>query len=144
MPAHRHAPSPAAHRRQEGEIISTGPGNRLQSRHEQCSHVSAPPVGLCTALDKLSYSFWAPPCGASASFSAGYIPANRMQFPMKIEERYTFILFFPTRLLRRFGAVPVTPMMSLVKGGSAAPEMRVLQSQDVLASLLRQTLSALS
>lgn len=67
-----------------------------------------------------------------------------MQFPMKIEERYTFILFFPTRLLRRFGAVPVIPMMSLVKGGSAAPEMRVLQSQDVLVSLLRQTLSALS
>lgn len=67
-----------------------------------------------------------------------------MQFAMKTEERQTFILFFPTRLLRRFGAVPVIPMMSVAKGGSGPPEMTILQSQDVLVSLLRKTLGALS
>lgn len=69
----RHAPSPAAHRRQRGEITCPGPGNRLHSKHEQCSHVSALPAGLCSALDKLSYSFPVPPCGTSASFSAGCV-----------------------------------------------------------------------
>lgn len=68
-----------------------------------------------------------------------------MQCGMKIGERYTFTLFLPTRLPRRFDAVLVMPPeMYLAKGGSGAPEMTVLQSKDVLVSTLRQTLSALS
>jgi len=54
VPAHRHAPSPAVHRRWNGKIIFPGPHNRLLSKHKQCSHVSALSVRLCTSLAKLS------------------------------------------------------------------------------------------